>query len=457
MFSLPTPFTPPTTEDDRLSWLRLIRSRRVGPATFHRLIREHGSAAAALAALPSIAHAAGIPDYSPCPEGVAAAELRAGARAGARLLLWGQAGYPPLLAGIDDAPPVLWLRGSADALARPTIAIVGARSASSLGARTARKLAEGLGAAGFTVVSGLARGIDAEAHRAALPTGTAAVLAGGADVIYPPENAALAAEIAARGAILSEQPPGLEPLARHFPLRNRIVSGLAQAVVVVEAAAGSGSLITARLALDQGREVMAVPGHPFDGRTGGCNQLIRDGATLVRGVEDILAAIGTAAAPATPAPAPQPQAGAPAGAPPPRQPRAANRTPPPLRRASAADRDAAAASELPPRNPAAARPAPGTPHGTPAGMPPDTPADTPADIPPGAPAVPADTPASRRSAGRERLGATILSRLGASPVPEDQLLRDLALSAADAAHALLALELDGRVIRHPGGLLARAA
>ncbi|MBC7142852.1 MAG: DNA-protecting protein DprA [Rhodobacteraceae bacterium] len=277
-----------------MSWLRLIRSRRVGVATFSRLLEEYGSARAALLALPEIAKAAGVHSYEPCPEGVAVAELRAGKAAGARLLCRGEPAYPQALAELSDAPPVLWALGDTSHLARPMVALVGARSASSLGTRMARKLAEGLGAAGITVVSGLARGIDAAAHAAALPTGTVAVMAGGVDVIYPAENAALAGEIAAKGLLLSEQPMGLAPLARHFPLRNRIISGLARAVVVVEAAARSGSLITARTALDQGRDVLAVPGHPFDGRASGCNMLIRDGATLVRGVEDVRAALALA-------------------------------------------------------------------------------------------------------------------------------------------------------------------
>lgn len=292
MFSYPTPFTPPTKEDDRLSWLRLIRSRRVGPATFFRLIAEHGSADAALAALPALARAAGQADYTPCPEGVAAAELKAGARAGARLLLHGSAQYPAELASLPDAPPLLWALGDGGLLQRPAIALVGARSASSLGSRTARLLADGLGRAGLVVISGLARGIDTEAHRTALPTGTIAVLAGGLDIAYPPENAGLLRDIAEKGLLVSEQPFGLEPQARHFPQRNRIIAGLSRAVVVVEAAPQSGSLITARLALEQGRDVLAVPGHPFDGRAGGCNLLIRDGATLVRGTEDVIAALG---------------------------------------------------------------------------------------------------------------------------------------------------------------------
>ncbi|MBD3786930.1 MAG: DNA-protecting protein DprA, partial [Sphingomonadales bacterium] len=298
LFSYPTPFTPPTTEEDDLSRLRLIRSRRVGPSTFHRLITEHGSAAAALAALPEVARAAGDPDYKVFPEGIARAEIAAGRRAGARLLHWGTPDYPALLAETADAPPVLWALGNVALAARPCVALVGARNASSLGARMARRLAEDLGRAGFVVVSGLARGIDAEAHRAALPSGTIAAQAGGIDVIYPPENADLAAAIAAQGLRLSEHPPGMEPRAQHFPLRNRIISGLSLGTVVIEAAARSGSLITARTAADQGREVMAVPGHPMDGRAFGCNALIRDGATLIRGIEDILEVLGEPEAPA---------------------------------------------------------------------------------------------------------------------------------------------------------------
>lgn len=311
------PPLPPSTEDDLLDWLRLLRSRRVGITTFWRLIADHGTARAALAALPDVARSAGLQGYDPCPEGVVRAELAAGTRAGARLVRHGTPDYPAALADIPDPPPLLWLSGRADLLARPMIALVGARNASSLGLRMARALAADLGQAGFVIVSGLARGIDTAAHAAALPTGTIAAMAGGIDVIYPPENAALAADIAARGLLLTEQPVGLEPQARHFPARNRIVSGLARAVIVVEAAAKSGSLITARTALDQGRDVCAVPGHPFDARAAGGNMLIRDGATLVRSAADVIAGLDQpdlrpaprpadpAPRPALPAPAPQ--------------------------------------------------------------------------------------------------------------------------------------------------------
>ncbi|WP_170553820.1 DNA-processing protein DprA [Ruegeria atlantica] len=285
------PTLPPTTEEDRFSWLRLLRSRKVGPATFHRLLREHGSAQNALAALPEMARAAGIKGYEICPPGVIEAELKAAKAANARLLCLGSADFPNALNDLSDAPPMLWAIGDVSVLRKPSIAMVGARNCSSLGARMARGLATDLGKQGYVVVSGLARGIDTSAHLAALNTGTVAVMAGGVDVIYPAENTDLARDIAQSGLRLSEQPMGVTPQARHFPRRNRIISGLAQAVVVVEAAAKSGSLITARDALDQGREVLAVPGHPFDARAAGCNLLIRDGATLARSAEDVIEAL----------------------------------------------------------------------------------------------------------------------------------------------------------------------
>ena len=295
-------------DDDPADWLRLIRSRRIGPATFHRVMAEHGTAAEALRALPEIAKAAGVENYEICPMGVVVAEMKAARAAGAVMLRWGDGVYPVPLQEISDAPPVLWAQGDLGLLARPMVALVGARSASSLGLRMARRLGETLGAAGLVVVSGLARGVDAEAHQASLATGTVAVQAGGVDHIYPAENSGLAAEILARGCRISEQPMGLEPQVRHFPMRNRIISGLARAVVVVEAAAKSGSLITAEAALEQGREVFAVPGHPFDARAAGCNRLIRDGATLVRSAHDILEALQIAMPGhrATPVDAPEP-------------------------------------------------------------------------------------------------------------------------------------------------------
>ena len=304
MVDLQNSFDPPpllpTMEEDTFDRLRLLRSRRVGIATYRRLIAENGSAKAALIALPQIAKASGVADYVVCPNTVVQAELDAGRKAGARIVLEGSPEYPATLCDISDSPPILWAIGSLELLKRPMVAMVGARNASSLGTRMAKKLAEELAAQGITVVSGLARGLDAAAHLGALAGGTVAVQAGGVDVIYPVENARLADDIAKSGLRLSEMPMGLQPQARHFPARNRIISGLAQAVIVVEAAAKSGSLITARNALDQGRDVFAVPGHPFDARAWGCNMLIRDGATLVRGANDVLEAIKTTEVRATP-------------------------------------------------------------------------------------------------------------------------------------------------------------
>ncbi len=286
------PPLPPTPEDEQFARLRLLRSRRVGISTYKRLLIEHGTAQNALAALPEVARAAGVAGYEICPEGVVRAELRAAHAQGAKLLHIDHPNYPASLAELDDAPPFLWLLGDPALLAKPMIALVGARNASSLGTRMARSLAHDLGEAGFVVVSGLARGVDAAAHLAALPYGTIAVQAGGVDIMYPAENTALAEDIAKQGLRLSEQPMGLQPTARYFPKRNRIISGLARTTVVVEAAAKSGSLITARDALDQGRDVLAVPGHPFDARASGGNMLIRDGATLVRNAADIIDALG---------------------------------------------------------------------------------------------------------------------------------------------------------------------
>jgi DNA processing protein len=365
-------------EDDRSDRLRLVRSRRVGAVTYHRLLAEHGSARAALTALPAIARAAAVEDYEICPLGVVQAELKQGRALGARLLTHGEPDYPAALLDLPDAPPVLWAIGDIDLLNRPAVGMVGARNASSLGTRMARRLGLGLSEAGFTVVSGLARGIDTAAHEAALDGQgrTIAVMAGGIDVIYPAENTALAAAIDKTGCRISEHPPGLEPQARHFPLRNRIVAGLSRAVIVVEAAAKSGSLITAKAALDYGRDVMAVPGHPFDARASGCNCLIRDGALLVRGPQDVLEALG-------------------------------------------------APHDIRPEPDMRLAPLPG----------------------PQAPQRPLKEVVL--------LHSMILNRLGPSPLAEDQLMRDLNVTSAQLAPELLMLELDGRISRQPGGLLAR--
>lgn len=288
---MPPAIAPPRDAEDALIWLQLFRSPRVGPKTFFRLLDECGSADAAREALPDIAETAGLKKYELAQMDAVRREYEAGVRFGASLIAYGSSAYPLHLMDVDDAPPLIWASGDVQLLRRASVAIVGSRNASSLGQRMTRALAKKLGEAEKAIVSGLARGIDATAHEAALPTGTIAVVAGGVDVVYPIENRDLTAKIHRQGVIISEQPMGLKPQARHFPRRNRLISGTAQALVVVEAAAKSGSLITARDALDQGREVLAVPGHPFDARAAGSNALIRDGATLVRGADDILEAL----------------------------------------------------------------------------------------------------------------------------------------------------------------------
>lgn len=287
---------PRAVPEDPVSSLRLARSRNVGPATWARLVTRYGDAARALEALPELASRGGARGFRVCPREQAEAELEAGAAAGARLLVLGGPGYPPQLAEIPDPPPVLWVRGRPEALGRSAAAIVGGRNASALGLRLAQRMAEDLGAAGVLVVSGLARGVDGAAHRGALETGTVAAVAGGVDHVYPAEHADLAERILETGAVVSEAPPGFEPQARHFPRRNRVIAGLSRAVVLVEAAARSGSLITAEFALEQGREVLAAPGSPLDPRSEGGNGLIRQGATLARGAADVLEAMGGAAA-----------------------------------------------------------------------------------------------------------------------------------------------------------------
>lgn len=303
---------PLATDDraERLARLRLIRSPRVGPMTYRRLIAEHGSGAAALAALPQIAAQSGVTGYTPYSATSAQTEIRAAQNIGAKALFLGEAGYPAALAALPDAPPFLWALGDLGLLARPMVALVGTRNASALGRRMARGLARDLGQAGFVSVSGLARGIDTDAHEASCDSGTIAIMAGGVDVIYPAENAELASKIGLR---LSEMPIGHAPQARHFPRRNRIIAGLSGGVVVVEAALRSGSMITARMAADYGREVMAVPGHPLDTRAAGCNLLLREGAHLIRDARDVIAALdpirdATSAGRPPPLPPEQPRA-----------------------------------------------------------------------------------------------------------------------------------------------------
>ena len=347
------------TDDERLARLRLIRSETIGGVTFWGLINRFGSALEAIAAVrpKTLIHL-----------GDARRELDALRSAGGILLACGEPNYPAALAAVDMPPPLLTVRGKIELLAREMIAVVGARNASALGVRFAREMAAELGSAGFVIASGLARGIDTAAHKGSIEKGTCAVMAGGVDVIYPPENKSLYDEIAEKGVIVSELPFGLQPTAQHFPRRNRIISGLARGVVVIEAAMNSGSLITARLAGEQGREVFAVPGSPLDPRAKGTNGLLRQGATLTESAEDVLAALQ-----------------------------------PSLERRSA----------------------------------------TPKAV-------------KKRSEPREISGLKreILNRLGPAAVEIDELVRQMGSSPAAVAAALLDLEFEGRLSRHPGQKVA---
>jgi DNA processing protein len=281
------------TDAQRIDWLRLIRSDRIGPHTFRSLINHFGSAQGALERLPELARRGGADRPGRiCSEADARAEFEAAGKIGVSLLAPGEAGYPPRLAVLDDAPPLLGVRGSREMLMRPVIAIVGSRNASGAGLKFAGTLARDLSEAGFVIASGLARGIDQAAHRASIGGGTVAVLAGGHDRIYPPEHEdLLTAIVETGGATISEMPLGHVPRARDFPRRNRLISGTALGVVVVEAAHRSGSLITARIAAEQGREVFAVPGSPLDPRAAGTNDLIKQGATLTTCAADVIDAV----------------------------------------------------------------------------------------------------------------------------------------------------------------------
>jgi DNA processing protein len=277
--------------DDLIDRIRLVRSPGIGPVTFRQLLARFGSAQAALAAIPDLARRGGGKPPRLTTAGEAEQEAARVEKLGARYLALGRGLYPPLLAELDDAPPLLIARGDLKLLDRRSIAIVGARNASAAACRFARGLAHDLGREGVLVVSGLARGVDSAAHDGALDSGTVGVVAGGIDVFYPPENKDRQQAMFERGLVLAEMPPGTEPRARHFPYRNRIIAGMTVGTVVVEAAPRSGSLITARLAAEAGREVMAVPGSPLDPRAQGCNQLIRDGATLVQTAADVIEAV----------------------------------------------------------------------------------------------------------------------------------------------------------------------
>lgn len=285
---------------DATDRLRLIRTPTIGPITYRQLMARFGTAAAALDALPELA-ARGRRQLTVPKAAEAEAEIARLQALGAEMIFIGTPGYPPLLAATEAAPPMLAARGRLELLERASLSVVGARNASAAGVRLARRWAEELAGLELVVISGLARGIDTAAHEGALAEGasaggtvaggTVAVIAGGIDVAYPPENEALMARLMDEGLVLAEQPPGVQPQARHFPRRNRIIAGLSAGTLVIEAAPRSGSLITARLAADYGREVMAVPGSPLDPRAQGCNQLIREGATLVQSAADVIEAL----------------------------------------------------------------------------------------------------------------------------------------------------------------------
>ena len=273
--------------EDQFDRLRLIRSPNIGPITYRQLIERFGNASAVLKALPDLVIRGGGNKTLLADSRIVESEMKAVMATDARYIFLGDADYPELLSHLDNAPPAIMVRGDIGLFSRNPVAMVGARNASAGACRFARTLAYELGQGGFSVVSGLARGIDTAAHAGSIDCGTIAVIAGGIDIAYPPENRELQDAIAERGLLIAEMPPGTEPRARHFPYRNRIIAGLSLGTVVIEAAPKSGSLITARLAAEAGREVMAIPGSPLDPRSHGCNQLIREGATLVQNAAEI--------------------------------------------------------------------------------------------------------------------------------------------------------------------------
>jgi DNA processing protein len=374
------------SEIEKIDWLQLCRSGGVGPRTFYKLLERFGTARRAYEELPRLMREAGGERWQRCRRDEAEAELEALQALGAHLIARVEPDYPARLAEIADPPPLLAVLGEPALLAAPAVAIVGARNASAHGRMLARTLAKDLAEAGLVVVSGLARGIDTAAHEGSLAAGgaTVAVIASGIDVAYPPDNEALMAQIGVSGAVVSERPPGAVPQARHFPRRNRIIAGLSLGVVVVEAAPQSGSLITARLAAEQGREVMAVPGSPLDPRHRGTNRLLRDGATLVESAADVRAALGSALDGPI-----------------------ASRIPPPRRR------------EL-------------------------------RSAPPSAP-LPAQVPPPGDLLGR------LQERLGVEPLLVDELIRQCHATSSEVQQALLELELEGRIERHPGNRVSLAS
>ncbi|CAH1649158.1 DNA-protecting protein DprA [Hyphomicrobiales bacterium] len=398
------------SDRQRLDWLRLIRSESIGPRSFRSLMNRFGGAAAALEALPELARQAGR-SIRICPAAEAEREIEGLRRLGARLIALGEAEYPIPLQAIDSAPPLIAVRGRVEVLQKPAVALVGSRNASAAGLKFTGRLARELGEADFIVVSGLARGIDTAAHQASLETGTVAVLAGGLDEIYPPQNLPLAESIVERGAIVSEMPLGWVARARDFPRRNRLVSGLSLGTVVVEAARRSGSLITARFANEQGRLVFAVPGSPLDPRAEGGNHLIREGATLCADASHVIEALA-------PLRRQEPGAWLEWSA---------------LREASGQPVSEAMWDEL---ELPEVLPAPGFARHN------DDELQLPAE-------------SAQAPAGLSPLRRVVLELLGPTPVGLDDLVRASGHGARDVNRMLVELELEGEVRRHPGGALSR--
>jgi DNA processing protein len=398
------------TDAQRLDWLRLIRTESIGPQTFRSLVNRYGGAAAALDAVPRMAAQKGrsivLADMDACKR-----ELDGLAAMGARLVAMGEPEYPKALRVIHAPPPLISVLGDISVLSRPMVAVIGSRNASAAGLAFTERVVRDLAAAGFVIASGLARGVDARAHHASIGMGTVAALAGGLDKIYPPEHVGLAQDICGRGALIGEMPLGWEPRGRDFPRRNRIVAGLALGTLVIEASRGSGSLITAKYAADEGREIFAVPGSPLDPRAEGTNQLLRDGATLCTRAEDVLSVL-------------LPMAGG--GEPQLPLFREDEVTPEHLWDEFDQLYEVAAATPL-------------SGHAV-DGLPP-APASTPARTP-------------REATHGKVLRAHVESLLGPSPVALDDLVRACGAPVAEVRSALLDLELDGRIERHGGGLVS---
>ncbi|MGI9486533.1 MAG: DNA-processing protein DprA [Geminicoccaceae bacterium] len=392
------------TLTERLDWLQLARSDGVGPKTFYRLLHRFGSARRAFEELPRISRESDGRERRRCPRDQAEAELDGITALGAHLLAHGEPRYPRLLGEIHDPPPLLTVRGDPDVLHGATIAIVGARNASANGRILAKRMANDLAAGGLAVISGLARGIDTAAHEGAIAGGgrTVAVIASGVDIAYPADNADLMNMIAETGAIVSERALGKAPQARHFPRRNRLISGLSTGVVVVEAAPKSGSLITARMAIEQNRDVMAVPGSPLDARHRGTNQLLREGATLIETADDVREALNT-----NTASAPKMRI----------QPRGSDMRLP-FAAENSSDRTIASIVDAPPSPAPAIEALPGP--------------------------------------SAETLLDKVCERLGTEPLLVDELIRQCHANSSEMQHALFELELEGRIERHPGNRVSLA-